>query len=734
MEIKFNKIKFKNFLCFGSREQEVELKNGLNIVVGIDKDNDDRSNGSGKTSLLETIPFALYGQTHKPVKKSDIVNWKNRRNCEVIIEFTKNNDEYIVLRSIKPNNLEIYKNGIIIDRPPHVRDYQKILDDIIGLNYQSFISIIHSNINSSMPITVMNKPEKRRFMEKIFNLKIYSAMNEKCNEKIRNINEKKVTAKKEIDFISTSIEIIKREILNLENRKNEYGKGKKLLLEKQKELNDLKNNNKKVKKICENLNTEIAEISVNAEKLSHLKQKIENNIKILSSKIKNLLSQISDIEREIEKSKEAKKYEEKLNYLIKKYGEIEDIENIIKKYGEKIQLNREKIEKLQIEKEDVNRVLITLQSQQNNLKNKISSLESHSICPLCEQKVKGDINIVENWKNDLFEIERHILECNEDLKNINKNIDNLNIKKYEEKIEKLQKVKDGISKLKVKIFEYNISKNKSTLKVLKFKIKKYKAAIDKLSKLMILTDKEYTTLYKTIDEKLKEKSEYEKIISEIEKLESSIDILKKEVEIEEKMKSDIDNQIEEKKKEKEEKEEKIKSIENQLVKNTTLIDYLSFIKELCKDENIKQFAISSNIPYINERVNYYLSEVGHNFYVVLDNWLDIQIKGPGITNGSYGSLSAGEAKSIDLAMQFAFLDVSRLQSGTFIDLLIEDEILDSSIDSIGLPKLINILKFKQREDNLKTFIISHRNEINDLDIDNIYQVIKKNGYSTVEIL
>ena len=155
---------------------------------------------------------------------------------------------------------------------------------------------------------------------------------------------------------------------------------------------------------------------------------------------------------------------------------------------------------------------------------------------------------------------------------------------------------------------------------------------------------------------------------------------------------------------------------------------------MCKDENIKQFAISSNIPYINERVNYYLSEVGHNFYVVLDNWLDLQIKGPGITNGSYGSLSAGESKCIDLAMQFAFLDVSRIQSGAFIDLLIEDEILDSSIDSIGLPKLINILKFKQVEDNLKTFIISHRSEINDLDIDNIYQVVKKNGYSTVEIL
>jgi DNA repair exonuclease SbcCD ATPase subunit len=736
MEIKFNKVKFKNFLCFGSRVQEIELKNGLNIVVGIDKDNDERSNGSGKTSLLETIPFALYGVTHKQIKKSDIINWKNRKNCEVVLEFTKNNDEYTILRGIKPNVLEIYKNNILIDRPPHVRDYQKILDDIIGLNFQSFISIIHSNINSSMPITIMNKPEKRKFMEKIFNLKVYSMMNEICNEKLRNINEKKMSMEKDYEFASTSLEIISNEISSLNERKQSYNSKdisyKKAKKEYDKKLKDYKDLNN----LFDLRNTELVSLSIESERFKNILEKIKMKSQWINSKIRNIDNQNAKILEELKKSKEVSSYKEKLDYIISKYGDIDDIDKKILEINERKNLLKINLEKLQIEKEDIQRVLITFESQQNNLKDKIGSLENHSICPLCEQEVKGEIDIVKNWKNDLFEVGRYINESNTEMKEVIKKIDDTKvlIKKCDQKIEKLQKIKDGLSKIKLKISDYNIDENESMLKVYKYKKKKYLSVINKFKFINEKVAKKYNEVNKKIELITEEKNNIEYNIKEIEKLEKDVEILKREVKLEKQMRDDISKQILKKETELQNLKDKKIQIKQILKKNTNTIDYLSFIKEMCKDENIKQFAISSNIPYINERVNYYLSEVGHNFYVLLDNWLDLQIKGPGITNGSYGSLSAGESKSIDLAMQFAFLDVSRIQSGAFIDLLIEDEILDSSIDSIGLPKLINILKFKQREDNLKTFIISHRSEINDLDIDNIYQVVKKNGYSTVEIV
>ena len=735
MKINFNKIKFKNFLCFGSRTQEVELKNGLNMVIGIDKDNDERSNGSGKTSLLETIPFALYGTTHKPIKKSDIINWKNKKNCEVVLDFNRNDDRYTILRGIKPNVLEVYKNNVIIDRPPHVRDYQKIIDDIIGLNFQSFISIIHSNINSSMPITVMNKPEKRKFMEKIFNLKVYSILNEKCNEKLKKLNDKRISLEKDQEFSFNSIDILTDEIKVLEKRqdlydkKNAYEKAKNEYKEKSKEFN-------KLKQSFEKLNIKLSDISLISSKLKSTIQKIRMKNRLVNSKIRNINIQINKLNEELKKSDEVVKYKEKLDYIIKKYGDIDKLEKYLIELSEKIKITRDSIDKLQIEREDIQRVLITFNSKQNELSTKISSLENHNICPLCEQEVKGEINIVDNWKNELFGLERHIKECESEKLEVDVKIKSLksNIEKLEKNTNNYQQIKDGLSRLKLKIADYNINENESMIKIYGYKKKKYKNVINKLNLLHDNIVKKYNKKEEKIDLIIKEKNNIELKINEIEKLEKNIEILEREMKIEEKIRSDIKNEIKEKTNKLKKLKDKQISIESMLISNRNTSDYLSFIKDLCRDENIKQFAISSNIPYINERVNYYLSQVGHNFYVLLDNWLNLVIKGPGITNGSYGSLSAGESKCIDLAMQFAFLDVSRIQSSSFIDLLIEDEILDSSIDSIGLPKLLNILKFKQREDNLKTFIISHRSEIDKEYVDNIYQVVKTNGYSTVNII
>jgi len=165
-----------------------------------------------------------------------------------------------------------------------------------------------------------------------------------------------------------------------------------------------------------------------------------------------------------------------------------------------------------------------------------------------------------------------------------------------------------------------------------------------------------------------------------------------------------------------------------------IIDYLAAIRDICKDERVKQYAISSIMPYINQQVNHYLSEVGYGFYCVIDKWLESEIKGPGVSKATYGSLSGGEARGIDLAMQFALLDVARLQAGIWPDIVIMDEILDSSVDGKGIDKLMDIIKTKQHEENSKVFIISHRDEIGDeFDADHTY-FVEKDGYSTVTIL
>jgi energy-coupling factor transporter ATP-binding protein EcfA2 len=94
-------------------------------------------------------------------------------------------------------------------------------------------------------------------------------------------------------------------------------------------------------------------------------------------------------------------------------------------------------------------------------------------------------------------------------------------------------------------------------------------------------------------------------------------------------------------------------------------------------------------------------------------------------------LSGGEMRSVDLALQFAFLDISRVQTSLFPDILVTDEIFDSSIDYTGLANIMRIIKAKQIEDHSKIFLVTHREEVDLVNADNVYFVEKRDGFSTI---
>lgn len=112
--------------------------------------------------------------------------------------------------------------------------------------------------------------------------------------------------------------------------------------------------------------------------------------------------------------------------------------------------------------------------------------------------------------------------------------------------------------------------------------------------------------------------------------------------------------------------------------------------------------------------------------------MDYDIIGPGIKNCSYGNLSGAEKISLDRAVQLASIDVKKQQSSSLIDVLILDEVLDSSVDDDGLSEMMDIIKTKQEEDNSKVLIVSHRNELGSLNklFDHKYIVLMDN-YSTM---
>lgn len=264
--------------------------------------------------------------------------------------------------------------------------------------------------------------------------------------------------------------------------------------------------------------------------------------------------------------------------------------------------------------------------------------------------------------------------------------------------------------------------------------KRIKDYEEKITKLLPKIE-QLKTLEKNGEESLNNKKEERRIFHETE---TRIKILSKDVEY---LKESVKEEVETKKKiegkiEEYEEAKKRLDLENMKLREERdnldkLQDYLDHLKDRCKDEEIKQYAISSNIPLINKATNEYLAEVGFNFYIEIDRFIDARIKGPGIFGESCSNLSGGESKSVDLSLMMAFHDIARLKAKNYIDILFLDEILDSSVDGVNIQNMFNIIRKKQIKDKLKVYIISHRPEINDLEVNRVVKVEKEGGYSRI---
>jgi DNA repair exonuclease SbcCD ATPase subunit len=722
MKINVDSVGFKNFLSFGSKWQDVPLKHGLNFVTGWDASRN-KSNGAGKSSFLESIIFALYGKTARNIKKDQIINWKNKKQCEVVFRFDINDNKYEILRAIKPDKFEIYKNGSMLDQDAHVKDYQTMFEeDIFGLDLKMFTSLVHSNTNSSTTnILSMKKPEKRKLMEKMFDLTIFSRMNEICNEKLRNIQGKTRETELKIESHLNQIEEAKEMI---EKFKDEIKK--KAVIEK--ELDDMLLEFKELVDDHPGIEEDIEDLS----------KKIEEKEKALSNQIQKIDQKLTEIKVKIENLEDDLEESQKLEGIVKRNDELEkDIKKIEKEYGVPEQISN-KMDSLKDQKKDkvegrkkyvdlyekIEKEMIEFNADLKNLEKNLELLKE-GICPVCNTKVKDP---KAHYGKEIAGIKRKITTRTKKIKPFVQDIDmlDLGIKDIDNELEILQEFKDGILELKSKIQKVT----KKDTSELKEEILKHSDNVEKLYKMKAelkkKTVEEVSPLHNKWNDLKDEFSIIKRKEREVEELQTKVGVEQKNIKSFEKMIEDQEVKIDE-------INSQSAGLAESMQKFQTLKDYVNAIKGLLKDEKIKQHMISKIMPYLNQQANYYLSEVDYSFYVKIDKWLDIDIRGPGISNATYDSLSGGERRGIDLAIQLGFLDIARTQSGIFPDLLIFDELLDSSIDAQGIVEVLKIVRVKQNEANGKFFIISHRSEIDNDLIDHRYHVIKENGYSRIEI-
>ena len=184
--IQFQKLTYKNFLSTGNNPITIHVnKSKSTLVVG--------TNGSGKSTILDALSFALFGKPHRNVNKGGLVNSVNGKGCESTIEFETAGHEFKVVRGIKPNKFEVWQNGKMLDQQTNVRDYQKFLEqNILKLNHKSFHQIVVLGSSSFIPFMQLKAWDRRDVIEDLLDIGVFSKM--KNVLKVRN-SQAKETAK-----------------------------------------------------------------------------------------------------------------------------------------------------------------------------------------------------------------------------------------------------------------------------------------------------------------------------------------------------------------------------------------------------------------------------------------------------------------------------------------------------------------------------------------------------------
>jgi DNA repair exonuclease SbcCD ATPase subunit len=296
--IKLRNVTLKNFLSIGNQTQAVDLdRKILTLILGenLDLGGDDggNRNGAGKTSLVNSISYALYGQALTNIKRDNLINKTNGKNMLVTLEFEKDNIVYRIERGRRPNVLKLYVNGeetldtSTDESQGDSRQTQEFIEKTMGLSHTMFKHIVALNTYTE-PFLSMSAHEQRIVIEQLLGITKLSEKADSLKNLIRGTKDLISEETFRIEAIKKSNKTIEDSISNLEMKQR---------LWERKRNEDIETLNETI--------TELQSVDIDAEIQAHKSLDEYNtkqqNIRSIEKEISNFNSNISETDRALKR-------------------------------------------------------------------------------------------------------------------------------------------------------------------------------------------------------------------------------------------------------------------------------------------------------------------------------------------------------------------------------------------------------------------------------------------------
>jgi DNA repair exonuclease SbcCD ATPase subunit len=681
--ITLKNITLRNFLSIGQVTQAVSFdRQDLTLILGenLDLGGDGARNGTGKTTLIQGLSYALFGVPINSIRKDNLVNRTNGKGMMVTLEFSVDGVDYKIERGRKPNILKFYVNN----------DLQKNTDDAQGENketQQAIESVIHMSADMFKHIVVLNtysEPflalktnDQRDIIEQLLGITLLSEKAEVIKNMIRDSKDSIQQEEYRVKGIEEANKRVKEQIDALKRRQTLW----------------LKKHDDDLTSLALQYD-ELSKINIEVELQAHKDLSVWTKQKEAQDAYNALIArstawqQKHDTDVSIAHKAYSLKNEYDIEAELKVWSDLKDwlhdeaeqksIGTIIDTLTKSITKEKKLIDKLVRE---------------------VKELEDHK-CYACGQDFHDDkhlevtlekTTLLENARAELVHFETQ-LSINESLVSV---LGTKPIPSYKTEAEAIRHSGD-VANLK---------------KVWEDKKQEANPFSEQLSELTpIAIGAQPVTHYDTEAEAIKHSSEVANILNQIDNKSQETDPYSEQV-------VEMETQA-------------LQAIDFEAInKLTRTMEHQKFLLDLLvsKDSFVRKKIIDQNLSYLNARLTHYLDKIGLPHQVIFQNDLQVEITELG-RELDFDNLSRGERNRLILGLSFAFRDVWESLYRP-INTLFIDELIDSGLDTMGVENAIAILKDMSRRRQKSIWLVSHREELAGR-VPSVLKVIKENGFTS----